>query len=276
MYKIIHKPSVFALGVAWFAAVAGGMEPADAGVRATPGKLREMSTDRPDATESPFTVDAGHVQVEMDFGNWTRDAADGTRTTGWQAAPLNLRFGLTSRFEAGIFIVPYLRVREITAAGAREIHSGAGDVTLRGKWNFTGNDGGTALGLIVDVKLPTAARMLGDGATEGTVLLPVDLELGGGWGLGAMIGMDVRLRPSGAGRRAVWINSVTAGHDLSENIGGYVEAASETGDGAQVATLDAGLVFKVGSNSRFDVGTEIGISRAAADLKVFTGWARRF
>src|SRR5688572_5942243 len=28
-------------------------------------QMREMSTDRPDQTESPYTVDAGHVQVEM-------------------------------------------------------------------------------------------------------------------------------------------------------------------------------------------------------------------
>src|SRR5687767_13300570 len=28
---------------------------------------RELSPDRPDRTESPFTVDAGHVQVELSF-----------------------------------------------------------------------------------------------------------------------------------------------------------------------------------------------------------------
>ncbi len=33
------------------------------------GRMREMSTDRPDKTESPYTVDAGHFQWEMDLAN---------------------------------------------------------------------------------------------------------------------------------------------------------------------------------------------------------------
>jgi hypothetical protein len=36
-------------------------------LRPTPAELiPEMSTDRPDKTESPYTVDAGHFQVELD------------------------------------------------------------------------------------------------------------------------------------------------------------------------------------------------------------------
>jgi hypothetical protein len=38
----------------------------------TPRQLmRELSTDRPDRTESPYTADAGHFQLEMDFFNYT-------------------------------------------------------------------------------------------------------------------------------------------------------------------------------------------------------------
>lgn len=37
----------------------------------TPDKLmREMSTDRPDTTESPYTVDAGHFQFELDLAEY--------------------------------------------------------------------------------------------------------------------------------------------------------------------------------------------------------------
>ena len=40
----------------------------------TPRELmREMSTDRPDTTESPYTVDAGHYQVEMSFVDYVHD-----------------------------------------------------------------------------------------------------------------------------------------------------------------------------------------------------------
>jgi hypothetical protein len=39
--------------------------------------MRELSPDRPDKTESPYTVDAGHLQLEMDFANCTWDEDGG-------------------------------------------------------------------------------------------------------------------------------------------------------------------------------------------------------
>ena len=39
--------------------------------------MREMSTDRPDKTESPYTVDAGHFQVEMDVLTYSYDRNNG-------------------------------------------------------------------------------------------------------------------------------------------------------------------------------------------------------
>ena len=37
------------------------------------GQMRELSADRPDVTESPYTVDAGHVQLEMSFVDYVYD-----------------------------------------------------------------------------------------------------------------------------------------------------------------------------------------------------------
>ena len=36
-------------------------------------QLRPLSTDRPDTTESPRTVDAGHFQFELELAAWERD-----------------------------------------------------------------------------------------------------------------------------------------------------------------------------------------------------------
>src|SRR5688572_24804065 len=60
-------------------------------------ELRELSTDRPDQTESPYTVDAGHFQVESDLVNYTRDRDGNIRTTDLSLAALNLKVGLTNR-----------------------------------------------------------------------------------------------------------------------------------------------------------------------------------
>jgi hypothetical protein len=49
--------------------------------------LRELSTDRPDKTERPFTVDAGHFQLEMDLFSYACDRHDPERmlanVKGW-------------------------------------------------------------------------------------------------------------------------------------------------------------------------------------------------
>ena len=240
-------------------------------------QLREMSTDRPDTTESPFTVDAGHAQLEMDLLSHARNRLDGTRTTALRVAAFNWRFGITNTFEAGIFVSPWTRATEQPRGALREVSRGFGDVRLRAKFNFWGNDGGgSAGGLIVDLKLPTAARGLGNDAVEGGVILPMSFELPGGWELGAMTKVDLRAKDTGSGRRKVWVNTITTGRDLTKAIGAYVELTSETGDGTHVATFDVGVTFKLNAHTQLDCGAKIGLSRAADDLVVFTGLSRRF
>src|SRR2546423_15411810 len=36
-------------------------------------QMRELNTDRPDRTEGPYTVDAGHVQLELDLASYSYD-----------------------------------------------------------------------------------------------------------------------------------------------------------------------------------------------------------
>src|SRR4051794_4246357 len=50
-------------------------------------QMREMNTDRPDATESPYTVDAGHFQVEFSLVEYTYDRTNGVETEGFSVLP---------------------------------------------------------------------------------------------------------------------------------------------------------------------------------------------
>src|SRR5258705_1220294 len=83
--------------------MAAGAEPADAGkpqidksvfnlFNPTPAEyLRALDTDGPGSTESPYTVDAGHFQVEMALVSYTydRESFDGVtqRFEAWAIAP---------------------------------------------------------------------------------------------------------------------------------------------------------------------------------------------
>lgn len=239
-------------------------------------RLRELTTDRPDATESPFTVDAGHAQLELDFAGVARTRFDGARTVAWDVLPFNLRLGLTNNFEAGVFIAPFTRVGETPRGGPRTTRSGFGDVTLRAKFNFWGNEGGpSAGGLIADLTLPTAATGIGDDQVEGALALPVAFELAGGWEGGAMTVLGTHHRDTG-GYGATWSNTVTFGHDVVKDVSAYAELTSTAGEGAHVATFDVGLAWKLDADTQFDGGVNFGLSRRADDVRVFAGLSRRF
>jgi hypothetical protein len=62
----------------------------------TPDRLlRDMTTDRPDTMESPFTVDAGHMQVETNLFAYARSRpdADETVTDSYEFVTSNVRMG---------------------------------------------------------------------------------------------------------------------------------------------------------------------------------------
>ena len=127
--------------------------------RPTPRELmREMSTDRPDQTESAYTVDAGHFQMEMDFVNGVfdhdRSGGGDVRTTVLGVAPVNLKVGLLNNVDVQFLLDSYVQSRvEDRVAGTVNEASGVGDLQTRLKINLWGNDGGkTALAIMPFVK----------------------------------------------------------------------------------------------------------------------------
>lgn len=248
-------------------------------------QLRDMSTDRPDKTESPYTVDAGHFQFEMDFVNYTRDhdRADGanTITQGWGVAPINLKVGLFNNVDLQVVIEPYNQVttRDLQT-GLRTHQSGFGDITGRLKINLWGNDGGkTALALMPFVKIPTNQDDLGNNSVEGGLIIPLAVELPGGFGLGLMTEFDVIRNESDSGYHAEFINSVTLSHDIVGKLGGYVEffsAISAESSSDWVGTVDLGLTYAVTDNIQLDAGVNIGVTDSADDFAPFVGLSVRF
>ena len=60
--------------------------------------MRPLITDRPSLTEGPYTVDAGHFQVESDIATWTRDTdPSGGVSEMTKLASVNLKTGLHHR-----------------------------------------------------------------------------------------------------------------------------------------------------------------------------------
>ena len=243
--------------------------------------MRELSPDRPDKTESPYTVDAGHYQVEMSFVEFTKNQSEGIRTETWNATPVNFKVGLTNATDLQLVFDNYLNVRtKDLAAGTTSTQSGFGDFTMRLKINLWGNDGGkTAFGILPFVKFPTNTNHLGNNSVEGGVIFPLAVKLPGGWDMG-MESAPLFVRNSDVhGYHTEFVNTVTFDHDLFGELGGYVEFFSDvsTESGSDwVGTVDVGLNYGLTENILLDCGVNIGVTHSADDVNLFTGITIRF
>ena len=247
--------------------------------------MREMNTDRPDKTESPYTVDAGHVQVEADVVNYTYDrhnsAHDRTRVEALALAPFNFKVGLCSSADLQIVVPTYNAIRtQIPHAGMVHRNSGFGDLITRLKYNFWGNDGGdTALGVMPFVKWPTSSGGVGNDSVEGGVILPLAVSLPAGWGMGVMTEVDYNRDEDDHGHHAEFVNTITFSHTLVGELSGYVEFFSNVSteaDARWVGTVDLGLTYALTPDIQLDAGVNLGVTRAADDVNPFLGISMRF
>ena len=246
-----------------------------------PAAPREMSTDRPDKTESPYTVDAGRFQIELDVATYTMDRQGQVRTETWSLTPFNLKAGLSPNTDVQLIVEPHVRrtVTDKTTGAARRV-SGFGDIVVRVKRNVWGNDGGgTAFALMPFVKLPTNSGAIGNDKVEFGLIAPLSIALGERVGLGLMSEIDIIADEDGGGYAPSFVNSATVAFDLDERLGVYTELFTERGAdrGAEwVVTGEGGFTFAVSENVQLDAGANLGLTRAADDLTLFAGLAHRF
>lgn len=241
-------------------------------VNPTPRPLmREMATDRPDTTESPYTVDAGHVQVESSFTDYTRDDENGGAFEAWSILPTNVKIGLTNNTDLQLAFEPYVR-EELDG----DATTGFGATQLRLKINLWGNDGGdTAFAVMPFVQFPTED---GDfGATEhlqGGVILPLKVALPREWDLGLMAEFDAVRDGTDDNYELQFVHTATLGHAIVGELDGYVEyiGITDTEDGTGYLSLvGGGVTYGVSDNVQLDTGVNIGLSEDADDFNVFAG-----
>ncbi len=249
--------------------------------RPTPDSLmREFNTDRPDATESPYTVDAGHMQVEFSFVEYNRSSSSGTRSEAVSVLPANLKIGLFSNVDLQLVLNPYLRSTSRSTGSRRETQSGFGDIELRTKINFWGNDGGTTSGGILPfVRFPGGTGGDGVRQVEGGIILPLASQLPAGFDIGTMAEFDLDRNSANDGYGVDFVHSVTVGHALGRpNVHGYVEyfgsAPIATGT-TYSAYFDTGTTIGLTENLQLDCGVNLGMPKHGSDYTVFAGFSAR-
>lgn len=248
----------------------------------TPIELRRTyNTDRPSKTDSPYTLDAGVFQIEMDVANWTLNDDAHVRTRTWMVGNTNFKVGLTNWMDLQIFPQLYVNRRTSGAAFGRPLEQdGFGDTTLRLKINFLGNDGGKlAIGFVSSLKIPTNMDHLGNNVWEPGFGLPVNYALPGGFMFFGQTRIDVLDEPGTDDLRVQWQNPVGVSRTIVGNLSGYAEfsnAVSSGHDHPWIGTADFGLIYQITPDFSVDLNSFFGLTDSADDLNVFVGFGRRF
>lgn len=224
-------------------------------------EMRELSLDRPDTTESPYTVDAGHFQVETELAAIGFDAG----ATSFDFATMNLKVGLASRVDLQVVLSP------LALADGR---AGLGDTAVRLKLNIWGNDSGvTALAVMPYIKLPTASADFGNGLVEGGVVVPFSLSLPADISSALMVQVDALADEDGKYRPSV-LMSVTAGRAIWGDLSSFIEVAAAVADQVDMS-VNTGLVLALSDDVIVDAGGRIGVTETAPDFVLFFGTSFR-
>ncbi len=237
-------------------------------------QMRAMSTDRPALTDKPYTVDAGHYQVEVEAFSLTRDSS-GNRTAKTLSTEINFKMGLCNRSDVQFVLEPYRSV-EITGGGTNFDESGIGDLDIRYKYNIWGNDGGESAAAIMPfITLPIHSDQLdANREVTGGIIFPFSAKIEKEWTLGVMLEIDVVRNVADDGYVAQFIQSLSVGHQIIGNLDGYVEIfnlASADDRASGKAFFGAGAMFAFGPDIMFDAGLNIGLTEAAEDIRAMAG-----
>ena len=249
-------------------------------------KQRDLNPDRPSQFTGPFTVDAGHFQLEMDLANYTYDRHNPERAhvdiDQWNAAPFDLRIGLTKRTELDFLYEGYLNVRT-RDRDLRTVttQSGFGDLTLLFKYNFFGNDGGTfSFGILPYLKIPTNTAHLGNKHVEGGVELPLSINLPANFQVGIQAEFDAIRNDADTRYEAAFTDVFYLGYTFLDKkftvYGEWYNRVNQGPDSVVDGEVDTGLIYYIGKNAEVDFGCNFGVTRAAPDYQPFVGLSVRY
>lgn len=247
-------------------------------------KLKEMSADRPDKTEGPFTIDPGRYQIEFDMATYTyqRSKKDNSRTNSYTLFSPNFRIGLMDKLELNIIGTAFNSVREKDlSSGEKTKNQGFDDTILRLKYNIWGNEDNlpTALGIIPFVKIPTNQDHLGNRSYDGGLLLPFDIKISESFGLGLMTGTEY-LRGDNVNKHVFkFANSASLSYDFTDKANGFIELYTERSNehnSRWIVTFDLGTTYSLTDNWQIDGGVYLGLTPEADNITPFIGMSARF
>lgn len=240
-------------------------------------KMKDMETDRPDATESAYTVEAGHFQVETDLFKVTRNKNAEFLNIQNVFNLANFKLGLTEKMDIQLVVPTYVTntTRELSTNNVIDKTAGFDDITLRLKYNIWGNAGGkTAFAVLPFLSFPTSS--FSDNGIQGGIVFPFALQLQEGLNAGAQAGAEI-VKEANNRYYTNFLYSVTLGKSLSKRASVFAEVFSTYSAYAKTADiyLNGGVIYSISQNVNIDAGFNYGVNKGA-DKIFFTGFSLRY
>jgi hypothetical protein len=224
----------------------------------------EISTDRPDVTNSSIVVPAGSLQSENGVNLSARDGSrflDGTNTR-W-------RLGLAPCLEFLVDVPTY--VAKIRGVGS----SGFSDVAPAVKWQISPDPGKVDLSAVFGLGLPTGAANIAGRGAQPYLQFPWSWELRGGWGVAGMF--TEFIHPADPTSKSITETTFVIEKDLTERAGIFAEYVGDyRTNGASTQLFNTGGFYRLSHNQQVDFRVALGLNRNSPDYIVGFGYSVRF
>jgi len=224
----------------------------------------EISTDRPDVTNSSLVVPAGSLQIENGINSSARDGSrfvDGTNT--------RLRAGIANCLELLVDVPTYF-------ANVRGPEgSGFSDVAPALKWQISPIPGKVDLSAVFGVALPTGSvRIAGPGA-QPYLQFPWSWELHSGWGLSGMF--TEFFRPSDPASKLITEATFVIEKRVTGRVSLFVEYVGDyPQNGSPAQLLNSGGLYRLTPTQQVDFHVAVGLNHNAPSYIVGIGYSVRF
>lgn len=232
-------------------------------------EARPLSTDRPDTTESPISVDQGRWQIEWECISAT---ARGGEWEQYSLGESNIKYGLNADSDIQFVIPVYTHIKNEA--------SGFGDIEVRWKRNLLGNDSGRfALALMPYVKLPTASDGVGNGKYEGGMMMPVSYQATETWSFGAMAQMDQLFDREHQNYHSSFLYTLTCNVRMTDSVAVFFEHVSlfpNLSSSRHEQSFNSGVTWLMNEDRQLDVGIRLNAINADKSYTPFIGFTQRY
>ena len=243
-----------------------------------------LCSERPGLTTTACITAAGRLQTETGLASWTLEQGDGERTDTVLIGDTLVRYGVGGKTELRLGWTPYGFARDRDADGSVKRTSRVGDATVGVKTSVVERKGdtGLAMSMLVDAVLPIGRRPIGAGDWGVTFQLPVTYRTSDKISLQATPIVAAAVNDDGRGRHSLYGSAVEIEYSLSDAVKADLSAQVTRDDDPdpQVRGTPAlgsiALSWQPSSNMQLDLGTNVGLNRAAPDVEFYAGVSHRF